>query len=109
MSKGDLLEMEGVIQDALGGGQYNIKVDRISLSHDKGEPVVHAQFLKPPKDHLSELRQTLAKDEPLGSINWPAALIVLGVGLIDQLGAINDSIRMLDRDVQALGERSWPQ
>ena len=28
MSKGDLLEMEGVIQDALGGGQYNIKVDQ---------------------------------------------------------------------------------
>ena len=28
MSKGDLLEMEGVIQDALGGGQYTIKVDQ---------------------------------------------------------------------------------
>jgi translation initiation factor IF-1 len=28
MSKGDLLEMEGVIQDALGGGQYNVKVDQ---------------------------------------------------------------------------------
>jgi translation initiation factor IF-1 len=28
MSKGDLLEMEGVIQDALGGGQYVIKVDQ---------------------------------------------------------------------------------
>ncbi len=28
MSKGDLLEMEGFIQDALGGGQYTIKVDQ---------------------------------------------------------------------------------
>src|SRR5687768_3372765 len=28
MSKGDLLEMERVIQDALGGGQYTIKVDQ---------------------------------------------------------------------------------
>jgi translation initiation factor IF-1 len=28
MSKGDLLEMEGCIQDALGGGQYTIKVDQ---------------------------------------------------------------------------------
>ena len=28
MSKGDLLEMEGIIQDALGGGQYNVKVDQ---------------------------------------------------------------------------------
>ena len=28
MSKGDLLEMEGVIMDALGGGQYTIKVDQ---------------------------------------------------------------------------------
>jgi translation initiation factor IF-1 len=28
MSKGDLLEMDGVIQDALGGGQYTIKVDQ---------------------------------------------------------------------------------
>ena len=28
MSKGDLLEMEGVIQDALGGGQYTIRVDQ---------------------------------------------------------------------------------
>lgn len=28
MSKGDLLEMEGVIQDALGGGQYTVKVDQ---------------------------------------------------------------------------------
>ena len=28
MSKGDLLEMEGVIQDALGGGQYSVKVDQ---------------------------------------------------------------------------------
>src|SRR5262252_2340952 len=27
-SKGDLLEMDGVIQDALGGGQYTIKVDQ---------------------------------------------------------------------------------
>jgi hypothetical protein len=97
------------IPDSLEPGQYNIKIDRISLPHSGGEPVVHAQFIKPPKDHLSELRQTLAKDEPLGSINWPAALIVLGVSLIDQLGAINDSIRMLDRDVQALSERTWPQ
>jgi translation initiation factor IF-1 len=37
MSKGDLLEMEGVIQDALGGGQYNIKVDQ-------GGAVVRAQL-----------------------------------------------------------------
>jgi translation initiation factor IF-1 len=28
MSKGDHLEMDGVIQDALGGGQYVIKVDQ---------------------------------------------------------------------------------
>lgn len=27
MPKGDLIEMEGVIQDALGGGQYSIKLD----------------------------------------------------------------------------------
>lgn len=37
MSKGDLLEMEGVIQDALGGGQYNIKVDQ-------GGAIVRAQL-----------------------------------------------------------------
>ena len=37
MSKGDLLEMEGVIQDALGGGQYTIKVDQ-------GTAVVRAQL-----------------------------------------------------------------
>lgn len=37
MSKGDLLEMEGVIQDALGGGQYTIKVDQ-------GGAVVRAQL-----------------------------------------------------------------
>lgn len=37
MSKGDLLEMEGTIQDALGGGQYNIKLDQ-------GETVVRGQL-----------------------------------------------------------------
>ncbi len=37
MSKGDLLEMEGVIQDALGGGQYTIKVDQ-------GGAIVRAQL-----------------------------------------------------------------
>jgi translation initiation factor IF-1 len=37
MSKGDLLEMEGVIQDALGGGQYNIRVDQ-------GGAIVRAQL-----------------------------------------------------------------
>jgi translation initiation factor IF-1 len=36
MSKGDLLEMEGVIQDALGGGQYNIRVE--------GNAIVRAQL-----------------------------------------------------------------
>jgi translation initiation factor IF-1 len=36
MSKGDLLEMEGVIQDALGGGQYNIRVE--------GSAIVRAQL-----------------------------------------------------------------
>ncbi len=28
MSKGDLLEMEGTIVEALGGGQYTIEVDQ---------------------------------------------------------------------------------
>lgn len=28
MSRGDLLELEGTIVDALGGGQYSIKVDQ---------------------------------------------------------------------------------
>jgi translation initiation factor IF-1 len=37
MSKGDLLEMEGSIQDALGGGQYTIKVDQ-------GGAIVRAQL-----------------------------------------------------------------
>jgi len=37
MSKGDLLEMEGFIQDALGGGQYTIKVDQ-------GGAIVRAQL-----------------------------------------------------------------
>lgn len=37
MSKGDLLEMEGYIQDALGGGQYTIKVDQ-------GGAIVRAQL-----------------------------------------------------------------
>jgi translation initiation factor IF-1 len=37
MSKGDLLEMEGAIQDALGGGQYTIKVDQ-------GGAIVRAQL-----------------------------------------------------------------
>jgi translation initiation factor IF-1 len=37
MSKGDLLEMEGVIQDALGGGQYTIRVDQ-------GGAIVRAQL-----------------------------------------------------------------
>jgi translation initiation factor IF-1 len=37
MSKGDLLEMEGVIEDALGGGQYTIKVDQ-------GGAIVRAQL-----------------------------------------------------------------
>ncbi len=37
MSKGDLVEMEGVVQDALGGGQYTIKIDQ-------GEAVVRAQL-----------------------------------------------------------------
>ncbi|MCH2109049.1 MAG: translation initiation factor IF-1 [Polyangiaceae bacterium] len=37
MSKGDLMEMEGVIQDALGGGQYTIKVD-------SGDAIVRAQL-----------------------------------------------------------------
>jgi|GEM_PF-342879 len=37
MSKGDLLEMEGCIQDALGGGQYTIKVDQ-------GGAIVRAQL-----------------------------------------------------------------
>jgi len=27
MSKGDLIEIEGVIEDAMGGGQYRIRVD----------------------------------------------------------------------------------
>ena len=37
MSKGDLLEMEGTIQDALGGGQYTIKLDQ-------GDATVRAQL-----------------------------------------------------------------
>ncbi len=37
MSKGDLLEMDGVIQDALGGGQYNVKLSQ-------GDAVVRAQL-----------------------------------------------------------------
>jgi translation initiation factor IF-1 len=30
MSKGDLIEMDGVITDAMGGGFYNVKVDSSS-------------------------------------------------------------------------------
>lgn len=28
MSKGDLIEMEGQIENALGGGQYSVKLDQ---------------------------------------------------------------------------------
>ena len=37
MPKGDLIEMEGVIQDALGGGQYSIKLN-------EGDSTVRAQL-----------------------------------------------------------------
>lgn len=37
MSKGDLVEMEGVVQEALGGGQYRIKLTQ-------GEVSVRAQL-----------------------------------------------------------------
>ena len=36
MPKGDLIEMEGVVQDALGGGQYAIKIE--------GDNTVRAQL-----------------------------------------------------------------
>jgi translation initiation factor IF-1 len=37
VSRGDLLELEGTIVDALGGGQYSIKIDQ-------GGGVVRAQL-----------------------------------------------------------------
>ncbi len=37
MTKGDLVEMEGVVQEALGGGQYRIQLDQ-------GEVAVRAQL-----------------------------------------------------------------
>ncbi len=32
MTKGDLVEMEGVVQEALGGGQYRIQLDQGDVS-----------------------------------------------------------------------------
>ena len=44
MSKGDLLEMEGSIQDAMGGGQYTVKLDH-------GDEPVRAQLSGHMKRH----------------------------------------------------------
>jgi translation initiation factor IF-1 len=32
MTKGDLVEMEGVVQEALGGGQYRVQLDQGDVS-----------------------------------------------------------------------------
>ena len=37
MTKGDLVEMEGVVQEAMGGGQYRIRLDQ-------GDVTVRAQL-----------------------------------------------------------------
>jgi len=36
MSKGDLIELDGVVEEAMGGGQYNIKLTQ-SSSHVRAQ------------------------------------------------------------------------